>query len=102
MSRSPWPRAGQEFGRTLYLIALTLEETSIRGRRARIPWACGHEAETRTQNFPAYGGLILGSAAPSREENGGATPTASEPPPSINPLPAAASCAVASAKALPL
>src|SRR6266436_4351678 len=33
-----------------------LEETSIRGRRAQIPWACGHEAETRTQNFPALRG----------------------------------------------
>src|SRR6202035_4317197 len=33
-----------------------LEETSIRGRRARIPWPCGHEAETRTQNFPALRG----------------------------------------------
>src|SRR3981189_1973955 len=33
-----------------------LEETCIRGRRARIPWACGHEAETRTQNFPALRG----------------------------------------------
>src|SRR5437879_4763653 len=33
-----------------------LEETSIRGRRARIPWACGHEAETRSQNFPALRG----------------------------------------------
>src|SRR6266436_3603262 len=33
-----------------------LEETSIRGRRARIHWACGHEAETRTQNFPALRG----------------------------------------------
>src|ERR1700720_2651072 len=60
-----------------------LEETSIRGRRARIPWACGHEAETRTQNFPAFRGLILGSAAPSREENGRATPTGSEPPPQL-------------------
>ena len=60
-----------------------LEETSIRGRRARIPWACGHEAETRTQNFPAFRGLILGSAAPSREENGRATPTGSEPPPKL-------------------
>src|SRR5467141_742485 len=57
-----------------------LEETSIRGRRARIPWACGHEAETQTQNFPAYGGLILGSAAPSREENGRATPVLPGPP----------------------
>jgi hypothetical protein len=47
-----------------------------------------------------YRGLILGSAAPSRDENGRATPTGSGPPPSINPLPAAASCAVASAKAL--
>src|SRR5882672_178115 len=33
-----------------------LEETCIRGRRARIPWACGHEAETRTQNLPALRG----------------------------------------------
>ena len=33
-----------------------LEETCIRGRRARIPWACGHEAETRSQNFPALRG----------------------------------------------
>src|SRR5712671_3641824 len=32
------------------------EETCIRGRRARIPWACGHEAEARTQNFPALRG----------------------------------------------
>ena len=30
-----------------------------------------------------YGGLILGSAAPSREENGVATPTGSEPPPQL-------------------
>jgi hypothetical protein len=57
-----------------------LEETSIRGCRARIPWACGHEAETRTQDFTALRGLILGSAAPSRDENGRATPTGSEPP----------------------
>ena len=57
-----------------------LEETCIRGRRARIPWACGHEAETRTQNSLPYGGLILGSAAPSRDENGRATPTRSGPP----------------------
>jgi len=28
-----------------------LEETSIRGRRARIPWACGHEATTRSQTL---------------------------------------------------
>ncbi len=33
-----------------------LEETCIRGRRARIPWAYGHEAETRSQNFPALRG----------------------------------------------
>src|SRR5216684_4600856 len=33
-----------------------LEETSIRGRRAQIPWACGHEAETRTQTFSALRG----------------------------------------------
>src|SRR4029077_2387887 len=33
-----------------------LEETCIRGRRARIPWAFGHEAETRSQNFPALRG----------------------------------------------
>src|SRR5260370_7482360 len=57
-----------------------LEETSIRGRRARIPWACGHEAATRSQTSLPYGGLILGSAAPSRDENGRATPTMSGPP----------------------
>src|SRR5712691_8984961 len=57
-----------------------LEETSIRGRRARIPWACGHEAATRSQTSLPYGGLILGSAAPSRGENGRATPTMSGPP----------------------
>src|SRR5260370_7388127 len=67
-------------GPTLYLRALMLEETSIRGRRARIPWACGHEAETRTQNFPAYGGLILGSAAPSCGEKRRATPVIPGPP----------------------
>ena len=33
-----------------------LAETSIRGRRARIPWACGHEAETTTQTFTALRG----------------------------------------------
>ena len=33
-----------------------LEETSIRERRARIPWACGHEAEPRSQYFPALRG----------------------------------------------
>src|SRR6266581_2607129 len=57
-----------------------LEETSIRGRRARIPWACGHEAATRSQTSLPYGGLILGSAAPSRGENGRAPPTMSGPP----------------------
>src|SRR5258708_22412940 len=67
-------------GPTLYLRALMLEETSIRGRRARIPWAYGHEAETRTQNFPAYGGLILGSAAPSCDEKRRATPVRPGPP----------------------
>src|SRR6266700_1194924 len=57
-----------------------LEETSIRERRARIPWACGHEAATRSQTSLPYGGLILGSAAPSRGENGRAPPTMSGPP----------------------
>src|SRR5260370_21536900 len=33
-----------------------LAETSIRGPRARIPWACGHEAETTTQTFTALRG----------------------------------------------
>src|SRR6266852_3764424 len=33
-----------------------LEETSIRGRRARIPWACGHEAVRQTQTFSALRG----------------------------------------------
>src|SRR5216684_233207 len=33
-----------------------LAETSIRGRRARIPWACGHEAESTTQTFTALRG----------------------------------------------
>jgi len=33
-----------------------LEETCIRGRRARIPWACGHEAETRSQKLPCLTG----------------------------------------------
>src|SRR5262249_51968805 len=28
-----------------------LEETSIRGRRARIPWACGYEAAKKNQTF---------------------------------------------------
>ena len=59
-----------------------LEDTCIRGRRARIPWACGHEAETRTKTslpYP-YGGLILGSAAPSRDVNGVAAPVRPEPP----------------------
>jgi hypothetical protein len=56
MTRSPWSRARQEIGRTLYRRAEMLEETCIRGRRARIPWACGHEAVTRTQNFPALRG----------------------------------------------
>jgi hypothetical protein len=57
-----------------------LEETSIRGRRARIPWACGHEAEQRTQTFSALRGLILGNAAPSCEEKGRAAPTGSGSP----------------------
>ncbi len=57
-----------------------LAETSIRGRRARIPRACGHEAETRTQTSLPYGGLILGSAAPSCEENGKAIPAQPGPP----------------------
>ena len=56
MSRSPLVPCGQEMGRTLHQRAEMLEETCIRGRRARIPWACGHEAETRTQNFPALRG----------------------------------------------
>jgi hypothetical protein len=56
-----------------------------------------HEPKT---SLP-YGGLILGSAAPSCVRNGMAAPTGSGPPPELNPLPAAASCAVASAKALP-
>src|SRR5713101_511336 len=55
-----------------------------------------HEPKT---SLP-YGGLILGSAAPSRDENGRATPVQPGPPVTTNPLPAAASCAVASAKAL--
>src|SRR5712692_6814935 len=33
-----------------------LEETSIRGRRARIPWACGHEAVRQSQTFSALRG----------------------------------------------
>src|SRR2546428_7994966 len=33
-----------------------LEETSIRGRRARIPWAYGHEAVIQTQTFSALRG----------------------------------------------
>jgi hypothetical protein len=80
MSRSPLVPVGQEIGRTLYLRAGLLEETCIRGRRARIPWACGHEAETRTQTSLPYRGLILGSAAPSRVENGVAAPTWPGPP----------------------
>jgi hypothetical protein len=71
---------GQEIGRTLHLWAETLEETCIRGRRARIPRACGHEAETPSQNSLPYGGLILRSAAPSCEENGKATPVVPGPP----------------------
>src|SRR5260370_1299722 len=42
-----WSRGGREVGRTLYRRAVRLEQTSMRGRRARTPWACGHEAETR-------------------------------------------------------
>jgi len=42
-----------------------LEETSIRGRRARIPWACGYEAAKKNQTF-CLTGLILGSCAPCR------------------------------------
>src|SRR5256885_8272820 len=78
-----------------------LEETSIRGRRARIPWACGHEAETRTQNFPALRGPDSRKcgAEPRGKRKGDPGPTGTAQ--SLNPLPAAASCAVASAKALP-
>jgi len=36
---------------TLHLRAKMLEETSIRGRRARIPWACGYEAAKNSQTF---------------------------------------------------
>jgi hypothetical protein len=43
-------------GQTFYLRSKLLEETCIRGRRARIPWACGYKSETRSQNFPALRG----------------------------------------------
>ena len=36
---------------TLHLRAKMLEETSIRGRRARIPWACGTKLRKKTQTF---------------------------------------------------
>src|SRR6516225_5814607 len=51
MRRSPLVPSGQRFGTTLHLRAKMLEETSIRGRRARIPWACGYEAAKKHQTF---------------------------------------------------
>ena len=51
MRRSPLGPAGQGFGRTFDLRAKMLEETSIRGRRARIPWACGYEAAKKNQTL---------------------------------------------------
>src|SRR5258708_18917823 len=54
-----------------------------------------HEPKT---SLPC-GGLILGSAAPSRVKNGFAAPIVRGPPPELNPLPPRASCAVASPEA---
>jgi len=51
-------------------------------------------------NALPYGGLILGSAALGGVENSRATLGASRAAPVLNPFPDAASCAVASAKAL--
>src|SRR6266851_727579 len=62
------------------LRAIGLRFRAHRGRRARIPWACGHEAETRTQNFPALRGPDSRKcgAEPRRKRKGdpGATGTA--------------------------
>jgi len=43
--------------------AILGEDTAIRGRRARIPWACGHEAATEPQTSLPNLGLHHGSAA---------------------------------------
>jgi len=43
--------------------AILGEDTAIRGRRARIPWACGHEAATEPQTSLPNLGLNHGSAA---------------------------------------
>ena len=56
MDRSPPDPCETEGWAHLAPWAYRDEDTVIRGNRARIPWACGHEAETRTQNFPALRG----------------------------------------------
>jgi hypothetical protein len=47
-SHPPWPRTGREKG-AFCTRAFVGEDTVFRGRRARIPWACGHEAATEPQ-----------------------------------------------------
>jgi len=51
MSRSPPDPCETESGAHLAPWAYRDEDTVIRGNRARIPWACGHEAATETQRL---------------------------------------------------
>jgi hypothetical protein len=97
---SPGPVAGRRLGRlcTRGPRCLRRPVSGDAGRGSLGPASTKLKHEPKT-SLP-YGGLILGSAAPSRVRNGKATPAKPGPPPKLNPLPAAASCAVASAKAL--